>query len=77
MVLPDKCVNSRGCDVVDLLNSSLDLTLVSFDVDDENKGIVIFNFLHGSISGKREFNDIVSSRLNRPINNFADFRDTS
>ena len=37
---------------VHLLDSSLDLWLVSLDIDDEDKGVVVFDLLHGGFSGQ-------------------------
>ena len=37
---------------VHLLDSSLDLWLVGLDIDDEDEGVVIFDFLHGRFSGQ-------------------------
>ena len=43
---PDEGVDLRRRNVVELLDSVLDLTLVRLDVDDEHKGVVLLNFLH-------------------------------
>lgn len=44
--IPDESVNLSSLDVVQLLHSILDLTLVGLDVNNENKGIVLLNLLH-------------------------------
>ena len=43
---PDEGVNLRGLNIVQLLNSILDLTLVRLDVNDENESVVLLNLLH-------------------------------
>jgi hypothetical protein len=43
---PDEGVDLRRLDIVELLHSVLDLTLVRLNVDDEDKGVVLLNLLH-------------------------------
>ena len=37
---------------IHLLDSGLDLWLVGLDIDDEDKGVVVFDLLHGGFSGQ-------------------------
>jgi len=53
----DQSVNLGGVDLVQFLDSKTDLVLVSSQVSDEHQGVVVFNFLHGRLSGKWVFND--------------------
>jgi hypothetical protein len=57
--LPDESVDLDGVDVIKLLQCLLDLSLVGTDVDDENKGVVLLNLLHGTLSVKRVDDDLV------------------
>jgi len=56
-------VNLGDVDVVQLLDSALDLMLVGLDVTDEDQGVVILNLLHSWLSGKGVLNDVVSVHL--------------
>merc|ERR1719222_1098144 len=47
-----QCVHLRDIDVVKLLDSRLDLVLVSFDVADEDQGVVVLDLLHGGLGGQ-------------------------
>lgn len=58
--LPDKGVNFRNIDVIELLNRSLDVVLVGASVDNEYQSIVVLNFLHGCFRCQRILYDIVS-----------------
>lgn len=49
-VVPDECVDLDGVNIVELLESGLDLALVRLDVHDEHKGVVLLNLLHGALS---------------------------
>jgi hypothetical protein len=42
-------------DFIHLFDSGSDLWLVGQDIDDENKGVVIFDFLHGRFGSQRVF----------------------
>ena len=50
-------------DVVQLLDSRLDLVLVGLDVADEDQGVVVLDLLHGRLSGQRVLDDGVSIHL--------------
>ena len=50
---PDQGVDLGGLDVVELLDGVLDVPLVGLQVDDENKGVVVLNLLHGTLSVER------------------------
>ena len=50
---PDECVDLDGIDIVEFLQSLLDLSLVGLDVDDEYKSIVLLNLLHSTFRIQR------------------------
>lgn len=47
--VPDECVDLDSVNIVELLESGLDLALVCLDVHDEHKGVVLLNLLHGAL----------------------------
>ena len=47
-------------DVIQLLDSRLDLVLVGLDVADEDQGVVVLDLLHGRLSGQGVLDDVVS-----------------
>ena len=47
-------------DVVQLLDSRLDLVLVGLDVADEDQGVVVLDLLHGRLGGQGVLDDVVS-----------------
>lgn len=49
MNLPDEGVDLDGVNVVKLLQGLLDLSLVCLDVDNEDKGVVLLDLLHGAL----------------------------
>jgi hypothetical protein len=53
-------------DVVHLLNSCLDLLLVSLEVNDEDEGVVVFNLLHRRFSCEGVLQDLVLVKLVPP-----------
>lgn len=57
--IPDEGVDLDGVDVVELLQSLLDLGLVGLDVDDEDEGVVLLNLLHGALRVERVQDDLV------------------
>lgn len=57
--LPDKGVDLDGVNIVELLQSLLDLTLVGTDIDDEDESVVLLNLLHGALSVERVDDDLV------------------
>ena len=57
--IPDEGVDLEGINVIELLESLLDLGLVGLDVDDEDEGVVLFNLLHGALGVERVHNDLV------------------
>lgn len=59
VALPDEGVDLDGVDVVELLKSLLDLSLVGLGVDDEDKGVVLLNLLHGALGVERVDDDLV------------------
>ena len=66
--LPDQSVNLGNVDIVELLDGISDLWLVSSDVCDEYQCVVIFDFLHGRLSGIL-VQSLVKSREVRKIRN--------
>ena len=46
MQVPDKSVDLGGINVVQFLDRSFDLWFVSSDINNEDKCVIIFNFLH-------------------------------
>ena len=59
----DQGVHLGHVDVVELLDSSLDLVLVGLDVTNEDQGVVVLNLLHGGLSGQRVLDYGVSIHL--------------
>ena len=57
--IPDKGVDLDGVNVVELLKSHLDLALVGLDVDNEDKGVVLLDLLHGGLGVQGVQNDLV------------------
>lgn len=49
-IIPDQGVDLDGVHIVELLQSLLDLPLVRLDIDDEDEGVVLLDFLHGGLS---------------------------
>lgn len=54
--VPDQGVDLDGGNVVQSLDSSLDLGLGGQHVSDEGQGVVLLNLLHGRLSGARRAN---------------------
>eukprot|EP00474_Spongospora_subterranea_P000572 CRZ01030.1 hypothetical protein [Spongospora subterranea] len=52
-IRPDQGIDFLCLNVIHLLHGSLDLLLISFDVHNENKGVVVFNLLHCRLGGER------------------------
>lgn len=57
--IPDESVDLDSVDIVQLLESDLDLPLVGFDVDDEDQGVVLLNLLHRALGVERVEDDLV------------------
>jgi hypothetical protein len=57
--VPDKSVDLDGVNIVQLLKGLLDLGLVGSDVDDEDKGVVLLDLLHGALGVERVDDDLV------------------
>lgn len=57
--IPDEGVDLDGVDVVKLLQGLLDLSLVGLDVDDEDKGVVLLDLLHGALGVQWVDDDLV------------------
>ena len=49
--------NLEGLNVVELVDGVLDLVLVGVVADDEDKGVVLLDFLHGRLSGQWVLDD--------------------
>jgi hypothetical protein len=56
--VPDECVDLDGVNIVELLESGLDLALVCLNVHNENKGVVLLNLLHGALGVQRIEDDL-------------------
>ncbi len=54
----DEGVDFLHLDTVQIFSGGLDLGLVGGEVDNENKGVVVLDLLHGGLSGKRELDNI-------------------
>ena len=65
--IPDKGVELDGLDIVKSLESGLDLPLVGLDVDNEDKGVVLLDHLHGALGVERVDDDLggIEARLTR------------
>jgi hypothetical protein len=61
--IPDQSVDLDGVNIVQLLNSGLDLALVGLDVDNEDQGVVLLDLLHGALSVERVQNDLLGVEL--------------
>lgn len=59
MLIPDEGVDLGGVNVVELLQSLLDLSLVGLNVDNEDKGVVLFDLLHGALGVEGVDDDLV------------------
>lgn len=57
--IPDQGVDLEGVNVVELLEGALDLGLVGLDIDDEDKGVVLLDLLHGALSVERMDDNLV------------------
>lgn len=51
---PDEGVDLGSLNVVELLNRVLDVALVGTEVNNENKGVVVLNLLHGRLGADGE-----------------------
>lgn len=58
-VWSDQSVNLLNVNLVQLLDSSLDLVLVSLQADLENQGVTVLNLLNSSLRGNWGLNDLV------------------
>lgn len=58
-VWSDQSVNLLDVDLVQLLNGSLDLVLVSLDANLQNQGVSVLNLLDGGLGGKWGLDDLV------------------
>lgn len=57
--IPNEGVDLDSVNVVKLLESLLDLSLVGLDVDNEDEGVVLLDLLHGRLSVERVNDDLV------------------
>lgn len=55
----DQGVDLNGVDVIELLQGTLDLSLVGLDVDNEDEGVVFLHLLHGALGVERVDDDLV------------------
>lgn len=70
--IPDQGVDLDGINVVELLQSSLDLGLVGLDVDDEDEGVVLLNLLHGALGVERVDDDLVLIKAGLMLDGLAE-----
>jgi hypothetical protein len=57
--IPDKGIDLDGIDIIELLQCLLDLSLIGLDINDENKGVVLLNLLHRTLSIERVDDNLV------------------
>lgn len=57
--IPDEGVDLDGVNVIQLLQSLLDLALVGLDIDDEDEGVVLLDLLHGALGVEGVQDDVV------------------
>lgn len=69
--IPDKGVDLDGVNIVKLLKSLLDLTLVGLDVDNEDEGVVLLDLLHRTLGVERVDDDLVLIETGRMRNALA------
>lgn len=60
---PDEGIDLLGLDIIQASHGILDLLLVSADVNNEHKGVVVLNLLHGRLGGKRVLDDSKGIKL--------------
>ena len=58
--LPDQCVDLADLDVIQLLDSRLDLVFVGFQVSDKDQSVVVLNLLHSGLSCQGMLDDVMS-----------------
>ena len=58
--LPDQCIDLADLDVIQLLDSRLDLMFVGFQVSDKDQSVVVFNLLHSWLSCQGMLDDVMS-----------------
>jgi hypothetical protein len=65
--VPDERVDLDGVDIIELLQSLLDLSLVGLDVHNKYKGVVLLDLFHGTLGVERVDDDLVliETRLRR------------
>lgn len=66
--IPDEGVDLDSIDIVKLLQSLLDLSLVGLDIDDEYKGVVLLDLLHGALGVERVDDDLVLIKAGLVLN---------
>lgn len=57
--IPDQGVDLDGVNVIELLESLLDLGLVGLDIDDEDEGVLLLDLLQGTLGVERVDDDLV------------------
>lgn len=68
--LPDESVDFGNINVIQLLDSVLDLMFVCLDVHNKHKGVVVLNFFHGGLCCQGELDDgIVIQPTRKKLNN--------
>lgn len=64
-ILPDESVDLDSVNVVQLLQSQLDLSLVGLDIDNEDERVVLLDLLHRALGVERVHNDFVLVQAGR------------
>jgi hypothetical protein len=70
-VRADQGVDLDGVDVVEGLESLLDLGLVGLDIDDKDEGVLLLDLLQGALSVERVNDDLVLIEAGRVGNRLA------
>lgn len=58
--IPDKSVHFSNIDIIQLLDSRLDVVFVGAGVNNEHQRVVVLNLLHCCFGGQGELDDVVS-----------------
>ena len=57
--VPDQRVDLDGINIIEFLQGILNLSLVGFDVDNEDQCIVLFDLLHRAFCVQRMYDDLI------------------
>lgn len=67
--LPDESVDFGNINVIQLLDSVLDLMFVCLDVHDKHKGVVVLNLFHGGLCCQGELDDGIVIQPTKKLHN--------